>query len=348
MSNSRAWQRWRALEARVNAGEALVLDGGMGSQVEKRVGKEALNAAGWTSSMNLTHPEVVKGVHRDYLEAGAHIIITNTYGTNRHILAAAGLEEKLEENNRSAVRLAREALEEFRDSGEVRDVLVAGSISIHAPGDEKAKLAGEVPWPAPEAEVANYAEQARLLMDAGVDMIFIELVWNLEHGERVVQALASMPDTVPIFLGITMFNDAICMECYDVREGTGFDIQTRHAFPQSANAPPLAKALPKLTTNPNIVGVNIMHTKGFLIAQCLEAVRSAGWTGALGVYPDCGEWLRDSWISDAPANHLAENADTWKAAGARFIGGCCGYGPEHIRALSARLSMKKRNQHLLM
>mmetsp|Transcript_47787 Transcript_47787/g.138137 ORF Transcript_47787/g.138137 Transcript_47787/m.138137 type:complete len:384 (-) Transcript_47787:99-1250(-) len=343
----RAWRKWRAVEERVRSGEVLVIDGGLGSEVERRVGKEALNAAGWTSSMNLTHPDVVKAVHREYLDAGADIIITNTYGTNRHILAAAGLEAQVEENNRTAVRLAREALDEFRAAGggQHRDVLVAGSISIHAPGDEKAKLEGKVPWPTPDMERANYSEQARLLMTAGVDLIFVELVWNMEHGERVVEALASLgTDTVPIFLGITMFNDAICVETHDVREGTGFDIQARHASAQSSNALPLAQTLPKLLSSgcQSIVGVNVMHTKADLIVPCLASIRAAGWAGALGVYPDCGRWLRDSWLSEAGPAQLAESAEAWYAAGARLVGGCCGYGPEHICALAGCGTVRAR------
>lgn len=329
--------RWRAFEERAKHGEMFVIDGGMGSEVERRVGQECLNASGWTSSMNMTHPDAVKAAHRSYLDAGAHIIIANTYATNRHILAAAGLEATFEENNRTAVRLAREALDEFRAGGGDRDVLIAGSISMHAPGNEKEKLAGKVPWPAPHAEVANYEEQARLLMDAGVDLIFTELVWNLEHGDRIAKALASIEDSVPVCVGISMFSDDIRLESHDVRErdGHNVDIFTRHASAHSAGALPLAKAVPMLTANPSIVGVNIMHTKGHLITPCLKAVRSAGWTGVLGVYPDCGEWLYDSWVSDVPATHLANHAEEWHAAGASLLGGCCGYGPEHISALSA-------------
>merc|ERR1711971_373966 len=126
--SSASWQRWAAVEKRIRSGEVIVIDGGMGTEVEKIAGKEALNASGWTSSMNFTHPQAVKAAHRRFLDAGAEIIITNTYGTNRHILAAAGLAERTAESNLTAVRLALDAIQEWRTAGGSRDILIAGSI----------------------------------------------------------------------------------------------------------------------------------------------------------------------------------------------------------------------------
>ena len=112
MRDSPAWRRWGDLEARLASGAMVVMDGGMGTEVEQIAGSEALNASGWTSSMNLTHPAAVKAAHRRFLDAGASVLITNTYGTNRHILAAAGLADTLRENNAAAVRVAQEAIAE--------------------------------------------------------------------------------------------------------------------------------------------------------------------------------------------------------------------------------------------
>eukprot|EP00931_Biecheleriopsis_adriatica_P008347 TRINITY_DN109549_c0_g1_i1.p1 TRINITY_DN109549_c0_g1~~TRINITY_DN109549_c0_g1_i1.p1 ORF type:complete len:533 (+),score=101.29 TRINITY_DN109549_c0_g1_i1:35-1600(+) len=334
---SPAWQRWQVLQRRLGAGEVLVLDGGMGTEVEKIAGPEALNICGWSSSMNLTHPQAVKEAHRRFLDAGADIIIANTYGTNRHILTAAGLEAKTEENNRTAVRLALQAIKEWREAGGIGDPLVAGSVSIHSPGNEKSKMLGQSAWPAPEVEISNYVEQAKILIDAGVDMLYIEIVWNMEHGRRVVQALKSIAD-VPVFLGVTLFNDALCVESHDVRDGplkvSKFD--ERVPKPHSDDAVPLGTAIQELLAGSPIVGVNLMHTKSDLVLKCLEAIRASGWTGPLGVYPDSGTWLRDGWDCNGLSPEiLVEHAREWKEkTNTQFFGGCCGVGPEHIKALS--------------
>lgn len=334
---SPAWQKWRAVERRLSAGASLVIDGGMGTEVEKIAGREALNPNGWTSSMNLTHPQAVKQAHRRFLDAGADVIISNTYATNRHILAGAGLEAKTAENNITAVRLAREAIAEWRMAGGVGDPIVAGSISIHAPGNEKEKLKGGSPWPTREVEVANYLEQAQLLMKAGVDLLFVELVWNMEHGRNVLEAMKSIVD-IPIFVGVTVFNEAICVESHDIRVGPlkigQFD--KRVATAQSPDAVPLRLAIAEFVANPSIVGVNVMHTKADLALRCLLAIREGGWNGPLGVYPDCAEWLRDGFgaVTLSP-DAFVEYAKKWRSsAKAQLIGGCCGAGPEHIQALS--------------
>ena len=196
-----AWERWRALSARLEAGERLVLDGGMGTEVERIVGPAAVSAAGWSCTQNTAHPSAVKAAHAGFLDAGADIIIANTYATNRHILAAAGFEELTERANRLGARLALEARDEWcaAHPGAPRP-LVAGSVSCHAPGDEIDKMEGRMAWPAPAQEVANYREQAALLAEEGVDLIFTEMVRDREHGMRVAAALDD--SAVPVFMGL--------------------------------------------------------------------------------------------------------------------------------------------------
>lgn len=330
-----AWSRWQAVEQKIAEGHVVIIDGGMGTEVEKIAGSEALNPCGWTSSMNLTHPHAVKEAHRRYLDAGADIIIANTYATNRHILAAAGLDHTTEENNTIAVRMAKEAVAEWRAEGGFGDPLIAGSISIHGPGDEKQKLHGCC-WPAPEVEVANYAEQARILIDSGVDLIFIEMLWNMEHGRRIVEGIKDVVD-VPIFIGFTIFNDALHIESHDTRDGPlkiG-KIEERTAKAHSHDSLHVTEAMAELLQTDSIVGINIMHTKSDLILPFVQAFRAFGWKGALGAYPDTGLWLRDSWVSAGLSpDELVKYATEWRKEGAQLFGGCCGVGPDHIQALS--------------
>ena len=128
-----------------NGGHVVILDGGNGSEAGK-LAPDGLNPDGWLTSINMTHPDTVREVHRRYLAAGAEIILTNTYTSNRMLLAAAGLEHTFRENNVRAVRLAMEARSELGDEAARARVLVCGSVSAHAPGNELDKMRGVVPW----------------------------------------------------------------------------------------------------------------------------------------------------------------------------------------------------------
>ena len=102
------------LDEKLAAGDVIVLDGGTGTEIA-RLGGE-MNAAAWCAVANLTHPDTVRRVHESYLEAGADVIITNTFATCRHVLDGAGLGDETAAINRRAVELAREA----RDRGGAR------------------------------------------------------------------------------------------------------------------------------------------------------------------------------------------------------------------------------------
>jgi S-methylmethionine-dependent homocysteine/selenocysteine methylase len=343
-ASAASWQRWREIEEKFKSGAVAVIDGGTGSEIEKVAGREALSAIGWTCCTNLSHPSAVRTVHRSYLDAGADIIIANTYCTNRHVLEANGKAESTVENNLTAVRLCQEARESYLKDAkaagntDLRVPLIAGSISLHAPGNEKEKMEGKVPWPNPVVEMANYLEQATLLLHGGVDMLFLEMVWNLEHGRRLLDAIRSIPEAsaVPVFVGLAQFNEALYIEAEDFRSRGAFVMENRVDKPVTENAMLLRDFVAEIAAVPHVVGINIMHTKCHLISPAMKALREGGWTGALGAYPDGGEWLRDGWNSDGlETDLLARHADEWvDEYDARLVGGCCGFGPKHIQTLS--------------
>ena len=145
-----------ALQQRLDEGEVVVLDGAMGTELEKR--GVPMDDAAWSAAALMTHPDTVRAVHEDYVRAGADVIITNTFAAARHVLEPAGMGERFLELNARAVRLAKEAREVAADG----PVFVAGSISTftarydynYEPRAEKAR--------------ANYREQAEVLADSGV------------------------------------------------------------------------------------------------------------------------------------------------------------------------------------
>eukprot|EP00927_Polykrikos_kofoidii_P073231 TRINITY_DN69293_c0_g1_i1.p1 TRINITY_DN69293_c0_g1~~TRINITY_DN69293_c0_g1_i1.p1 ORF type:complete len:401 (+),score=53.02 TRINITY_DN69293_c0_g1_i1:65-1267(+) len=351
-ASAKAWKRWRSIAEKIRSGIVVVLDGGTGSEIEYVAGREALSPSGWTCFTNLTHPDSVREVHRSFLDAGADVLIVNTYCTNRHVLTATGKGDLTVEANLAGVRLAQEARDGYLLAAElagntaIRRPLIAGSISIHAPGDEKAKLIGKVPWPDPAQEIANYLEQATLLTHAGVDMIFLECVWNLEHGRRLLEAMKSIPESsaLPIFFGLAQFNEAMYIEAEDFRIGNCLVMEERVPKPITEKAILVKDFVQEIASNPNVVGINVMHTHCDLITPVMKAVREGGWTRALGAYPLRGQWLRDSWkAEDIEDDFLLKYADEWHDNfGARLIGGCCGFRPDHIREFSRWADGKKR------
>eukprot|EP00927_Polykrikos_kofoidii_P017296 TRINITY_DN17854_c0_g1_i1.p1 TRINITY_DN17854_c0_g1~~TRINITY_DN17854_c0_g1_i1.p1 ORF type:complete len:412 (+),score=55.27 TRINITY_DN17854_c0_g1_i1:51-1238(+) len=339
-----AWRNWRNIEKKIKSGAVVIIDGGTGSEIEQVAGREALCAAGWSCTANLTHPEAVKTVHRQFLDAGADIIITNTYATSRHIMAFNNKEDMTVQNNLTGVQVAKEARDSYMsDAAAVGkhitcQPLIAGSISMHSPGNEKEKSEGKSFWPDPKQVVANYLEQAMLLINAGVDVLFLELVWTLEDGRRLLEAIKSIPKEVaiPVFVGITLYNKAICIEANDIRFGRKLVFDEQVEKPISEGAIEVKEFTKEIASDPNVVGINIMHTKCNLISAVSKALRDGGWTGVIGAYPDVGVWLRDGWDSDnVPYPILSEHADEWfHQCGIRLIGGCCGCRPGHIAALS--------------
>ena len=112
------------LDDKLRNQEIIVLDGAVGSEIERFGG--AMSSSAWCGVANKTHPEVVRRVHEEYIRAGADIVTTNTFTTNRHVLAAAGLADETVSISTRAVELAREAVNNVSPS---RPIAVAGSMS---------------------------------------------------------------------------------------------------------------------------------------------------------------------------------------------------------------------------
>src|SRR5262249_18156773 len=157
---------------------ALVIDGGTGTEIQARGVR--MDDAAWCAIATLEHPDVVRSVHEDYTRAGARVVIANTFSGGRAPLEDAGFGDRIEEVNRRAVELAREA----RERAGQPDVRVAGSLSR-----ETAFHLDDASRGLRRAELADaFSEQARYLADAGADLITLEMISDAEHGEPAVEA----------------------------------------------------------------------------------------------------------------------------------------------------------------
>ena len=290
--------RWQDILARNGT---LLVDGGTGSELRRR--GVALDAAAWSGLAPLTHYELLRAIHSDYIAAGADVVTTNTFATARFVLAAAGRDAELTTINVRAVAAAREAREA---SG--RDVAIAGSISCLPPRFDVHA------YPSERAESAAYRELAETLAEAGVDLLVLEMMQETRHAPLACAAARSVG--LPFWLGVS---------CRHGAGGAlvGFD------FPLVPLTTCLDALLPFAPA-----AVAVMHSPVAAVLPALAAIRER-WPGPLGAYPEIGDGDPANPHS-VSATGFAAHAREWHAAGARILGGCCGTTPDHIRALAAR------------
>jgi S-methylmethionine-dependent homocysteine/selenocysteine methylase len=302
-----------ALQQRLERGDVVILDGAMGTELQRR--GVPMDGIAWSAVAMATHPDTVREVHEDYLKAGAEILITNSFATSRHVLAAAGLGERVAELNRRSVSLAKEAVRRVAPD---RPVWIAGSMSTFVPsGDNRHR-------PEPAAERASYREQAELLAEAGADLLALEMIRDVDQAGAIVDAASATG--LPVWVGFT------CR--------LGDDGQTVLLRGRDMERPLRDCLAPVLATG-GCSAVAVMHCDVETTNRALDIVLE-GWDGPVACYPECGEWENPNWrFGDLTPEAFAAAAETWAGRGVRIIGGCCGIGPDHLRALAGRLAGRK-------
>ena len=164
------------LKGRLAAGETILMDGGMGSEFERR---GLASPTTWSGGPMLTHPELVRDIHQEYIEAGAEIIITNTFGTGRDMLEEGGLEHKVAEANKLGIEAAVQAR---RNAGTEDSVVIAASVSTMVP-----MAHAEVPVPY-ERALETYREQLGELAKGGPDVAVGEMLVRISDALAVIEA----------------------------------------------------------------------------------------------------------------------------------------------------------------
>jgi homocysteine S-methyltransferase len=297
------------IEERLARGDVVVLDGGTGTELERR--GVPMDGQNWSGTAVVTHPDVVRSVHEDYIRAGADVVITNTFATARCHLEPAGLGDRVAEVNRRAVELAREARDR---AGGGRDVWVAGSMSTMAPGSEPARR----PPVARMTEMLH--EQAGHLARAGADLIVLEMMRDVDYATGAVDAARATG--LPVWVGFS------CRRAADgtVRMFSGFGDPLLLA---DVVGPVMARGGSVLA---------VMHSEVGDTGPALEVARRH-WTGPLAAYPESGYFEMPSWrfVDVITPEDLVTHAERWLGQGVQILGGCCGLGPEHIRLLRERL-----------
>ena len=309
------------LDNKLSKQEIIVLDGAIGSEIARLGG--AMDAAARCAVANKTHPEVVRRVHEEYIRAGADVVTTNTYSTCRHVLAGAGLADETVRITARAVELAREAVNEVAPD---RPVAVAGSMS-----NNRAWIPGTVSpdprfLPTPAEEAANYREMAETLAAAGVDLILMEMMRDIDRAS--LATAAAVETGLPVWIGLScsLLADGSAVAWDMHTEEPADRLAADHARAETKPLAPLIEAM--MSFEPQVMGV--MHST-FDATVAGLGVLSQHWRGPVMAYP---ETARGHAVE--PAAFAAYCRD-WVEGGVQIIGGCCGTTIEHIRAMVREL-----------
>ena len=283
--------------------QVLILDGAMGTMLQER----GLQPGQSPEELNLTMPEVVASVHRDYIEAGADIIITNTFGGTRFKLAHYGLQDRLAEINSRAVEIARTA------AG--NKAYVGASIG---PTGQFVEPLGEVSF---DQMKSAFHEQAQALVAAGADLITLETFLDVKECRAAVIAIREVSATIPVIAMLT------------------FDDNGRSVL----GTPPEAAAITLAAAGADIVGSNCgLGVDGIYDILCrmrtvtglpLISQANAGLPQLVG----------DRTVFPGTPDEMVAYHERMIKIGVRIIGGCCGTTPAHIRAMKRALASSQQS-----
>jgi 5-methyltetrahydrofolate--homocysteine methyltransferase len=310
----------------------LVLDGAMGTMIQRhtlqerdyrgaRFADHPHDVKGNNDLLLLTQPEIIRGIHRDYLAAGADILETNTFNSTQVSQADYHLESLVYELNVAGAQLAREVCDEFTAQNPAKPRFVAG---VLGPTSRTCSLSPDVNDPgfrniSFDELVVNYVEAANGLLDGGADMLLVETVFDTLNAKAALFAIEQVFEQrgakVPVMISGTI-TDA---------SGRTLSGQTAEAFWNSLRH-----------IQPFSFGLNCALGAGELrqhveelsrLCDCyISAHPNAGLPNAFGGYDETPQMLAD---------HIAE----WARSGLiNIVGGCCGTSPDHIAAIAAAVA----------
>jgi methionine synthase / methylenetetrahydrofolate reductase(NADPH) len=252
--------------------------------------------------LNLSQPDLIRGIHHDYLQAGAEIIETNTFGANAFRLARHSIADKVHDINYAGARLAREAAKSF-------DVWVAGSVG---PLGTRIEPLGKTSFE--EARQA-FREQITALAEGGVDLLMLETFGYLEELHQAMLAAKDVGAKLPLVVQVTIDEDGNCLD--------GSDPET---------------FAPRLEDwGADVIGCNCSVGPVAMLGA-IERVRAAT-SLPLSAQPNAGipRSVEGRNIYLCSPEYMASYARKFVAAGARIVGGCCGTTPDHIRVMKSAL-----------
>ena len=252
--------------------------------------------------LNLSQPDLIRGVHHEYLQAGAEIVETNTFGGNSFRLERHGLGGKVREINVAGARLAKEAAKSF-------DGWVAGSVG---PLGVRIEPLGKTSF---QEARDSFREQIAALLEGGVDVLILETFGYVEELHQALLAAKELNPKVPVIAQVTVDEEANCL-----------DGSTPETF-----APRLEE------WGADVIGCNC-SVGPVAMLEAVERVRAAT-SLPISAQPNAGipRSVEGRNIYLCSPEYMASYARKFVAAGVKMVGGCCGTTPEHIRVMKSGL-----------
>ena len=300
------------------ADRILIIDGAMGTQIQARnLGPEDFGGEeyeGCNEYLNITRPDIIADIHRAYLEAGADLLETNTFGATALVLGEYGLAEHSRRINREAAVIARKVSDEMAERQSGRTTFVAGAMG---PTTRTISVTGGLTF---DELAADYHQQAAGLIEGGVDMVMLETsqdTINVKAGlEGIDRAFAELGITTPVAVQGTV-----------EPMGTLLAGQDAEALYTSLAHRDLLWVGFNCATGPEFMTDHVRTLSG-LSQTNIACVPNAGLPDEDGNYNESPEMLA------ATLGRFAENG--WL----NVAGGCCGTGPDHIRQIAAAMNGK--------
>ena len=290
--------------------QTILADGAMGTMLHTHgVGFDKC-----FDELNLTNPAAVAEIHRAYIEAGAQLVITNTFGANRFKLTKHGLQDDVVEINKAGVDLAKRVV-----SASFKEVLVAGDVG---PLGVRIAPFGRVQ---PEQAREAFAEQIRALAEAGVDLIVIETFSDLYEIREAIKASKATCD-LPVVASVTFTRDD--------RTLLGDE--------------PMKVARTLRDAGADVIGVNCSGGPAQLL-RLLKQMKQAVPDGKFWVKPNAGwpEQIGGRIMYPADADYFGDYALSFRESGACVVGGCCGTTPQHIAVMKKALASSEYSSVLI-
>ena len=294
------------VEERFNHGKTIILDGGIGGELQKIGAK--MDKGLWCGKCSIDSPKELSMVHKNYINAGADVITANTYASTPISMKKYGYENLVKDCNSKSVEIAKEA-------ANGKNVAVAGSVSTY----------GYFLKDGIENMIPSFEEHLKILSSTGVDLIILEA---MSSQADIVEALIKCASNLklPIWLSIS------CVFDKNNEIHLGYDDDATQNHPQIyENFIDSLLRFKKIHSGP----ILIAHSNMSVTDVALKILKE-NYDKIIGAYPNRGYFVKPEWkFTDnvKPSDYLKQ-AINWKSNGAQIIGGCCGIGVEEIKAIS--------------
>jgi len=286
---------------KIAEGRTLVSDGAWGTFLHQK----GLKADECPESWNLSRPEDVLEIARSYVDAGADLILTNSFGASPHKLEGYGLQDQVYELNKSAAEISKKAAGDR--------ALVLGSIGPTG----IMVMMGEVP---PQEIFKGFMEQARGLVDGGVDAIVVETMTDPEEARLAIEAIKKVRDL-----------DVACTFTFSKTQTGEYRTMMGTGVPEFLEM--------AISAGADIIGANCGNGTAGMI-EIVREIRALNTDIPILVHANAGlpQYLDGKTVFPESAAEMAPQMKDLVAAGANMVGGCCGTTPEHISQIVAQFS----------